>query len=141
MKHVTIYTDGSCLGNPGPGGYAAILKCEAHSIELSGSVAATTNNRMELQAIIEGLGAIKKPCAITVYCDSKYAIGAFTGAKAKANQDLVKLGVMALQRVEQMGCAVQFVHVNGHAGDVLNEQCDKLAQAAAQKAKAEAAAG
>lgn len=138
MKQVTIYTDGSCLGNPGPGGFAAILTCAEHSREIVGGEPDTTNNRMELRAIIEALSAIKQPCAITLYCDSKYAIGAFTGAKAKANKDLVAGGILALKRCEHMGCVVTFEHVNGHAGDALNERCDTLAQEQAQKLKAAA---
>lgn len=132
MKDVTIYTDGSCLGNPGPGGFAAILACDGHTRELVGGEPNTTNNRMELRAVIEALSAIKKPCAITLYCDSRYAIGALTGARAKANRDLVAGGILALKRVEHLGCTVQFEHVNGHAGNALNELCDNLARAAAE---------
>ena len=71
MKQVTLYTDGACSGNPGPGGWGAILECEGHRKELSGGEASTTNNRMELTAVIEGLSALKFGCAVTLVSDSK----------------------------------------------------------------------
>ena len=75
-KTVTIYTDGACSGNPGPGGWGAILMYGAHKRELSGGAASTTNNRMELTAVIEALSALKEPCAVELYSDSKYVVDA-----------------------------------------------------------------
>lgn len=131
MKTVTIHTDGACKGNPGPGGFAAILSCDDHTREIVGGEPRTTNNRMELRAIIAGLAAITKPAAITIYSDSQYAIGAFSGNKAKANFDLIGEGIVHLARIRKLGGSVTFQHVNGHAGDPLNERCDKLASAQA----------
>jgi ribonuclease HI len=137
MKQVSIYTDGSCSGNPGPGGYAAILQCgqngfDEHTRELAGGEPITTNNRMELRAIVAGLEAIKAAAEITIYTDSLYAIGAFSGNKVKKNADLISAGLLKIQAIKNMGGTVTFQHVNGHAGDVerfdLNERCDKLAR-------------
>ena len=72
MRNVTIFTDGSCLGNPGRGGWGCILRCEGHEKELSGGYAHTTNNRMEIMAAIAGLEELKEPCAVTLYTDSQY---------------------------------------------------------------------
>ncbi len=134
MKTVTIYTNGACSGNPGPGGWAAVLSCDEHVKELTGGERETTNNRMELQAIIAGLAAIKKPCAVTVYSDSQYALGALTGNKAKANRDLVGEAQLHVQRITALGGQVHFEHVNGHSGlrearALMNERCDQLAKA------------
>ena len=140
MKTVTIYADGSCSGNPGPGGFAAILSCpgdlmspghmcEEHTREIAGGEPNTTNNRMELRAIVAGLEAIKSACDITIYTDSQYAIGAFTGNKIKKNTDLISAGLLKITAIKNMGGTVTFQHVNGHAGDPLNERCDKLARA------------
>ena len=78
MKKVKLYTDGACSGNPGPGGWGAILECEGHRRELCGGEAQTTNNRMELTAVVEGLKALKYPCEVTLISDSKYIIDAIT---------------------------------------------------------------
>jgi ribonuclease HI len=131
MKTVSIYTDGACKGNPGPGGFAAILKCEDHTRELTGSEPHTTNNRMELRAILAGLAAITRPAEIVVYSDSLYATGALTGNKIKANADLICEGFVQLARIRKLGGTVDFQHVNGHAGDPLNARADKLASNAA----------
>jgi ribonuclease HI len=135
MKTVTVYTDGACSGNPGPGGWAAVLTCDEHARELTGGEPETTNNRMELQAIVAALGAIKRPCEITLYSDSKYALGALTGNKAKANRDLVGEAQLQLSRITKMGGIVRFEHVNGHSGSPLNERCDRLAKAQAAQIK------
>jgi ribonuclease HI len=127
MKQVSIYTDGSCSNNPGPGGFAAILSYEEHTREIAGGEPSTTNNRMELRAIVAGLEAIKAACDITIYSDSQYAIGAFTGNKIKKNADLITAGLLKIEALKNMGGTVTFQHVNGHAGDPLNERCDKLA--------------
>lgn len=128
MRTVTIYTDGACRGNPGPGGWAAVLTCDEHVRELAGAELQTTNNRMELQAIVRGLAAIRKPCTITVFSDSKYAIGALTGNQARANLDLGGEAQLHVSRIATLGGRVSFEHVNGHAGNPQNERCDQLAR-------------
>jgi ribonuclease HI len=135
MKTVSIYTDGACKDNPGPGGFAAILQWGEHTYEITGGEPHTTNNRMELRAIVAGLEAIKAPWHITVYTDSQYAIGAFTGNKINKNGDLITAGLLKIEAIKKMGGTVTFQHVYGHAGDPLNKRCDKLAraQAIAQK--------
>jgi ribonuclease HI len=135
MKTVTIYTDGACSGNPGPGGWAAVLMCDGQARQLAGGERETTNNRMELRGIVAALEAIKRPCEITLYSDSKYALGALTGNKAKANRDLVGEAQLQVSRITKMGGQVRFEHVNGHAGAPLNERCDKLAKAQAAQIK------
>jgi len=138
MRTVTIYTDGACRGNPGPGGWAAVLTCDERVRELAGAEPQTTNNRMELQAIVRGLAAIRKPCEITVLSDSRYAIGALTGNRARANLDLVGEAQLHVSRIAALGGRVSFEHVNGHAGNPLNERCDRLAreQAASTQTRA-----
>ena len=128
MKQVSICTDGSCSNNPGPGGFATILSCDEHTREITGGEPSTTNNRMELRAIVAGLEAIKAAATITIYSDSLYAIGAFTGNKINKNADLITAGLLKIQAIKNMGGTVTFQHVNGHAGDPLNERCDKLAR-------------
>ncbi len=144
-KHVDIYTDGACSGNPGPGGYGVILNYKGTRRELSGGEAATTNNRMELMAVITGLEALKEPCEVTLYSDSKYIIDAIQQRwvyKWKANgwmrnkkdpalnPDLWQRLLEQLERHQ-----VNFVWVKGHAGHPENERCDALAVAAAAKYK------
>ncbi len=141
MKTVTIYTDGACLGNPGPGGYGTILIYGGHRKELSGGYRLTTNNRMELMAAIQGLAALQEPCRVELYSDSQYLVEAmekgwvrrwqannwYRNKKDKAaNPDLWEelLNYCRAHRV-------RFVWVRGHNGHQENEQCDKLAFAAA----------
>jgi ribonuclease HI len=129
-KHMSIHSDGACSGNPGPGGWAAILIWGTHQKEISGHVVHTTNNRMELTAVIKGLEALKEPCRVTVYTDSQYVIGVMNGWKRKANHDL-------LAQLDAL-CAkhdVEFKHVRGHNGDPLNERADKLACRERDKAR------
>ena len=143
MKEVTIYTDGACSGNPGPGGWGTILRFGEHEKVLSGGEAATTNNRMELSAVIAGLSALKEPCLVTVVTDSKYIVDAVTGGWAESwrrngwmrrknmpalNPDLWEklLGLLSVHQVK-------FVWVKGHDGHPENERCDKLAVAESQK--------
>ena len=145
MKQVTLYTDGACSGNPGPGGWGAILECEGRRKELSGGEANTTNNRMELTAVIEGLSALKYSCAVTLVSDSKYVIDAITkrwvyswkakgwkkaDGKPALNVDLWEelLALLALHKVE-------IVWIKGHAGHPENERCDRLAVAESEKYK------
>ena len=112
MNQVFLYTDGSCKGNPGPGGYAAILQSGAHEKTFTGSEAQATNNRMELQAVIAGLSALKRRCQVP----------------DRANRDLVQQ-VRALQS----GHHLRVQLVAGHSGHAMNERCDALAQAAARQ--------
>ena len=136
MKEVTIYTDGACSGNPGPGGWGAILEYKGKRRELSGGEAQTTNNRMELLAVISALEALKEPCAVTLYTDSQYfskAIndGWLIGWKKKGwkrkdgplkNPDLwQKLDALLAQH------EITVVWVKGHADNEGNNRCDELA--------------
>ena len=136
MRNVTIFTDGSCLGNPGRGGWGCILRCEGHEKELSGGYAHTTNNRMELLAVIIGLAALRfEGSNVTIYSDSKYVVDAVekgwvfgwekTGFKKKKNPDLWRQ-FLALYRKHR----VKFIWVKGHANVPENERCDQLAVAA-----------
>ena len=138
MKKVNIYTDGACRGNPGPGGFGAILVYGEHEKELSGGEPMTTNNRMELLAAITALEALKEPCEVTLCSDSKYVTDAFLlgwvdawresgwrrGKEQLKNPDLWER-LYALTRLH----AVEFVWVKGHAGHEYNERCDRLATA------------
>ena len=140
-KHVTIYTDGSALGNPGPGGYGAVLRFGEHRRELSGGFRHTTNNRMEILAAIEGLRALKTPCKVTLYTDSQYLVNAITkgwvrrwqskgwmrNKKEEAkNPDLWERLLELLDKHQ-----VTLHWVKGHAGHPENERCDELAVQAA----------
>ncbi|HIQ62449.1 MAG TPA: ribonuclease HI [Candidatus Avichristensenella intestinipullorum] len=142
MKEVTIYTDGACSGNPGPGGWAAVLRYGEHVKEMSGFMPQTTNNRMEIMAAIQGLGALKQPCSVTLCSDSAYLVNAFekgwiqnwqrNGWKNAAkepveNQDLWTILLMTIRR---HGHVVRFTKVPGHADDADNNRCDALARAA-----------
>lgn len=141
-KHVTIYTDGACLGNPGPGGYGVILNYNENKKELSGGYRTTTNNRMELTAAIKGLAALKTKCSVTLHSDSQYLVNAMTKGWAKKwkahgwirsnkekalNADLWDELLKLTDRHH-----VKFVWVRGHAGNAENERCDTLAVSAAQ---------
>jgi ribonuclease HI len=147
-KQITVHTDGSCLGNPGAGGWAAILEYATPSgavktLELSGGEANTTNNRMELQAAISALEALKEPCEVTLCTDSKYVQHAFTkrwlegwqrngwvtAAKEPVKNKELWVKLLELTRVHR----VQWDWTKGHAGHALNERCDVLARAAAKK--------
>ncbi len=136
-KQVEIFTDGACSGNPGPGGYGVILRYKGINKELSGGEACTTNNRMELTAVITGLSALKESCCVTLYSDSKYIIDAIQKGWAKKwqangwmrnkkdpalNPDLWEKLLHLLEQHE-----VNFVWVKGHAGHPENERCDRLA--------------
>ncbi|EHO42502.1 ribonuclease HI [Caldithrix abyssi] len=145
MKQVEIFTDGACSGNPGPGGYGTILKYQQHTKELSEGYFKTTNNRMELMAIIKGLEALKEPCEVTVYSDSRYIVDAINKGWLKnwvkrrwirgknepvKNVDLWKRLLKQLEKHK-----VQFIWVKGHAGHTENERCDELAVKAASRPK------
>ena len=137
MKTVTIYTDGACSGNPGPGGWGAILRYKDTEKELSGGAADTTNNRMELTAVIEGLSALKEPCDVTLTSDSKYVLDAIEKGWARSwkrngwrkadkkpalNADLWDR-LLTLLDIH----TVRLVWVRGHQGHPENERCDQLA--------------
>lgn len=128
QTQVFLYTDGSCKGNPGPGGYAAILQSGAHEKTLMGSEAHATNNRMELQAVIAGLAALKRRCQVTVVTDSQYVATILNGGKARANRDLVQQ-VRTLANEHRLRVKL----VAGHSGHALNERCDTLARAQAEE--------
>ena len=137
ISDVVIYTDGACSGNPGPGGWAAILMAGGAKKELSGGEANTTNNRMELMGVISGLKALTRPCSVEVHSDSAYVVNAFSqnwigkwasngwknSAKADvANTDLWK-ELLELTKIHN----VTFVKVKGHADNEFNNRCDELA--------------
>ena len=139
-KSVEIYTDGACSGNPGTGGWAAVLLYNTHKKEISGAEPDTTNNRMELTAIIEGLKMLKEPCDVTLYSDSAYSVDPFlknwiSGWIARgwrtASKDDVKnadLWQTLLQLTSKH--SVTFVKVKGHSDNELNNRCDLLARTA-----------
>jgi ribonuclease HI len=142
VKQITIYTDGACSGNPGPGGYAAILVYNGAERELSGGYRNTTNNRMELMGVIVALESLKEPCAVTLFTDSRYIVDAMTKGWAERwqrnrwmrnktdkalNPDLWTR-ILSLCRTHE----VDFRWTPGHAGHEFNERCDRLAVAAAQ---------
>lgn len=140
LREVTIYTDGACSGNPGPGGWGAILIAGERRKELSGYVAETTNNRMELTAAIEAIRALNRPCRVKLHSDSAYLVNAFRqnwlanwqrngwiNAKKEPveNQDLWR-ELLAVIKPHQ----VEWLKVKGHAHDELNNRCDELARLA-----------
>lgn len=147
MKKVTLYTDGACSGNPGPGGWGAILMCDGYSKELSGSELLTTNNRMEITAVVEGLSRLKYPCEVEVYSDSAYTVNAFNqnwikgwkkngwrkaDGKEVLNKDL-------WEKLDNL-CSihtVSFIKVKGHADNEYNNRCDALATGAIKKLRGE----
>ena len=140
MKHVEIFTDGACKGNPGPGGWGAILRMGEHEKELSGGDRATTNNRMELLGAIEALRALREPCRVTLHTDSKYVIDGITSwifgwqrngwknaaKKPVANADLWQELVAAAKPHR-----IEWIWVKGHDGHPENERADRLASDAA----------
>ena len=136
---MVIHSDGACHGNPGPGGWAAVLVHGPHRRELSGGVPATTNNRMELQAAIEALSALKQPCAVEFHTDSNYLRDGITkwlaGWKRNGWRTKTKQPVKNEDLWRQLDTAasrhqVKWHWVKGHAGDVGNERCDEMATAA-----------
>ena len=143
MKTVTLYTDGACSGNPGPGGWGAILEFQGVEKELSGGESSTTNNRMELTAVIAGLSALKEPCIVELYSDSKYVIDGLSKGwavswrkngwkkadkKPALNPDLWEI-LLDLTMVHKLN----YHWVKGHADNPKNNRCDELAVAQSQK--------
>jgi ribonuclease HI len=145
LNEVQIYTDGACKGNPGPGGWGAWLKSGATEKELFGGELATTNNRMELQAVIEGLGALKRPCKVILYLDSQYVRMGITewirGWKAKGWRTSTKQPVKNVELWQQLdklvsegGHQIEWRWVKGHSGDPGNERADALANKGVERA-------
>lgn len=145
MKTVTLYTDGACSGNPGPGGWGAILSYNGVEKELSGGDANTTNNRMELLAVISGLEALKEPCRVELYSDSKYVIDGLSKGwaaswrkngwrkadkKPALNPDLWEKLLNLVEKHE-----LSYHWVKGHADNSYNNRCDQLAVTESQKYK------
>lgn len=143
LKHVEIFTDGACSGNPGPGGYGVILRYGGYEKKISGGEASTTNNRMELTAVIKGLEALNQRCAVTLYSDSKYFIDAIDkgwavrwkangwmrNKKEKAlNPDLWEKILELISKHD-----VKLIWVKGHDGHPENEECDRMAVAESKK--------
>ena len=143
MKTVTLYTDGACSGNPGPGGWGAILEYGPHRVELSGGEKSTTNNRMELMGVISALQALKESCIVELYSDSKYVIDALSKGwavswrskgwiksdkKPALNSDLWKTLLELTEKHE-----LHYHWVKGHAENVHNNRCDALAVAERDK--------
>ncbi len=141
MKKISIYTDGSSLGNPGPGGYCAILEYETngklHKKIVSGGEAHTTNNRMELKAAIEGLKALKSGCIVDIITDSKYVADAINGWLAgwikKNFKDVKNTDLWAEYMEAAKPHKVRGVWVRGHNGHPQNEECDQVAKSEAEK--------
>ena len=138
MNAVQIYTDGACKGNPGPGGWGVLLRSPAGEKELYGGAGETTNNRMELMAVIEALTALKRPCAVTLYLDSEYVRKGITewisGWKARGWRTAAKQPVKNVDLWQQLdalvsggGHQIDWRWVKGHSGDPGNERADQLA--------------
>lgn len=143
IKHVTIYTDGACIGNPGPGGYGVVLLYNSHRKELSAGYRRTTNNRMEIMAAIAGLESFQEKCRVTLYSDSEYLVKALSQGWAKRwrangwkrnkeeearNPDLWARLLRLCETHE-----VEFRWIRGHDTDVENNRCDRLAMEAARQ--------
>lgn len=147
LRSVQLYTDGACSGNPGPGGWAFILRDLKTGKELTGSggAAETTNNQMELQAVIEGLKSLKKSCRVELYADSKYVLQGLTewmaGWKSRGWMRMEGRKKMPVKNVEQWKQldeliqlhALSYHHVRGHSGHIENERCDEMAVAASMQ--------
>jgi ribonuclease HI len=143
LKNVIIYTDGACRGNPGPGGVGTVLLAQGLRKELSGGYRLTTNNRMELMAAIAALEALKEPCRVRLYSDSKYMVESYTTGAVRRWQanGWMRERKQAAQNVDLWErllaqCEfhqVEMVWVEGHAGDVENERCDRLSNQAARR--------
>ncbi len=136
MDKIKIYTDGACKGNPGVGGWGALLIAGKHEKELFGGEKETTNNRMELTAVIQALGALKRPCQIDLHTDSQYVLKGITewmdGWKAKGWKTASKAPVKNVDLWQELDAAcrlhkIQWIWVKGHAGDAGNERADELA--------------
>ena len=142
-KEIAIYTDGACSGNPGKGGWAAILTYRGTEKELSGGERETTNNRMELTAVIMALEALKEPCSVTLYSDSKYVVDALEkgwleswvrrGWKKADKSPVLNRDLWERYLTASKKHTIRFVWVRGHDGHAYNERCDRLAVAAIER--------
>ena len=138
VKHVDIYTDGACSGNPGIGGWAAILIYNGHEKEISGYFRETTNNRMELFAVLQGLKQLKESCEVAIYTDSAYIANAFNSKyidawqknswKTVAKQEVKNIDLWKAILLEMKSHRVTFVKVKGHSDNEYNNRCDELAR-------------
>ena len=146
-QHVVIYTDGACKGNPGPGGWGAMLTTDGNVKELFGGELATTNNRMEMMAVIEALSALKRPCRVTLHVDSQYVLKGMTewikGWKARGWKTADKKPVKNDDLWIRLDAACQphkikWIWVKGHAGNEMNERADQLANKGIEEARARA---
>ncbi|MEW6711214.1 MAG: ribonuclease HI [Candidatus Riflebacteria bacterium] len=146
-KSVEIYSDGACSGNPGPGGWGAILRYKGHEKEISGGEKETTNNRMELLAVINALECLKEPCTVEICTDSQYISNAFekgwleswqkNGWKTSAKKPVKNQELWQRLLVQSNKHQLSWKWVKGHSGHPENERCDELAVAARDKAAAE----
>lgn len=137
MKKVYVYTDGACSGNPGPGGWGAVLVYNGHEKQLSGGEAQTTNNRMELTGAITALEALKEPCEVILTSDSKYLVDAIEkgwleswqkkGWKKADGKPALNVDLWQRLLVQLEKHSVELVWIKGHAGHAYNERCDKMA--------------
>ena len=138
MKEVTIYTDGACSGNPGVGGWCAILMYNGHSKTVSGYNKYTTNNRMELFSVIQGLSQLKEPCKVFVYSDSAYVVNAINQGwlkswennlwKNKSKDDVKNIDLWKVLLLKMEEHDVEFIKVKGHSDNEYNNMCDKVAR-------------
>lgn len=143
MKQVILYTDGACSGNPGAGGYGAILMYKGSEKEISGGELMTTNNRMEIYAVIAGLECLKEPCAVEIYSDSAYTVNAFTqrwlegwmrgGWKKADGKEVANIDLWQKLYDLTQYHRVTFIKVKGHSDNEYNNRCDALARAAIQQ--------
>ncbi|NLW89660.1 MAG: ribonuclease HI [Clostridiaceae bacterium] len=143
MPEVFVYTDGACSGNPGPGGWGAVLVCAGREKEVSGGERSTTNNRMELVAAIEAMNLLKQPCRVRVFSDSAYLVNAFrlgwidnwkrNGWKNSARETVSNLDLWKdLDRLSSIH-QIEWIKVKGHSGHEYNERCDVLATSKASE--------
>ena len=145
MKQVTLYTDGACSGNPGVGGWGAVLIYNGHEKRISSAEDATTNNRMELTAVIEGLKCLKEPCSVNVYSDSAYMVNAFnngwvydwanSGWRKADNKPVLNSDLWQELYLLSKTHKLSFIKVKGHADNEYNNICDKLATDAVKNFK------
>ena len=143
MKSIDLYTDGACSGNPGPGGWAAILRWRDKERVLAGGEKLTTNNRMELTAVIRGLEALKEPCQVAVYSDSRYVVEAMEkgwargwqakGWKRRGSEEAKNPELWARLLELSETHRIRWIWVKGHADNELNARCDALAVAESRK--------
>ena len=138
LTKITLVTDGACSGNPGPGGYAGILRWNDKSRKYAGFTKEATNNRMELTAVVEGIALLRRPCSITVETDSRYVCTGIANLKEWKDRDWrlrsgatprnVELWQKLYQLISDNHHSIHYQHIEGHSGNPDNEECDKLAR-------------